>query len=58
MNSGLKRRATFEETLDLPGPNLDLPQRTSKASRPSGLSMNQPKNKMMKGRNRDAGMRM
>ena len=27
MNSGLKRRATFEEALYLPGPNLDLPQR-------------------------------
>ena len=27
MNSGLKRRATFEEALFLPGPNLDLPQR-------------------------------
>ena len=27
MNSGLKRRATFEEALHLPGPNLDLPQR-------------------------------
>ena len=26
MNSGLKRRATFEEALHLPGPNLDLPQ--------------------------------
>jgi DNA-binding transcriptional MerR regulator len=26
MNSGLKRRATFEEALYLPGPNLDLPQ--------------------------------
>ena len=25
--SGLKRRATFEEALHLPGPNLDLPQR-------------------------------
>jgi hypothetical protein len=27
MNYGLKRRATFEEALLLPGPNLDLPQR-------------------------------
>jgi hypothetical protein len=27
MNSGLRRRATFEEALYLPGPNLDLPQR-------------------------------
>jgi hypothetical protein len=27
MKSGLKRRATFEEALYLPGPNLDLPQR-------------------------------
>jgi DNA-binding transcriptional MerR regulator len=27
MNPGLKRRATFEEALYLPGPNLDLPQR-------------------------------
>ena len=27
MNSGLKRRATFEEALYLPGVNLDLPQR-------------------------------
>jgi hypothetical protein len=27
MNYGLKRRATFEEALFLPGPNLDLPQR-------------------------------
>jgi hypothetical protein len=26
MNSGLRRRATFEEALYLPGPNLDLPQ--------------------------------
>ena len=26
-NSGLKRRATFEEALYLPGPNIDLPQR-------------------------------
>jgi hypothetical protein len=26
MNSGLKRRTTFEEALYLPGPNLDLPQ--------------------------------
>ena len=50
------------ERFDLspPRPGSKKPQRTSKAVRPSGLSMNQPKSKTKtKGpRNRDAAMRM
>ena len=50
------------ERFDLspPRPGAKKPQRTSKAARPSGLNMNQPKrmSKVKGPRNRDAAMRM